>query len=451
MYQSYPQLEERKWQPDDLFWELRRTDIEKEFENLQSRTLRESKGNMDLELQTKMHSKYDPIDALRCLQWIYEVTGLYLPEGGFWVALRDGYLLSKLLISLHPPFGKRWKPSPINPSKQQAFKARAQITEFIKRAKEFGVCDLTMSVDSLYEATDLPQVLNVIHALNREACKRKWSGPRLALEVSDLTSEVMSRRWRTTKLSSIGSFAKDAPNALPRSNSFELEKRLGGKRLSVSGFDLGSTIIRLGATDFDEKDLADRTSNMKYRRANNQNMFRPNDKCEFLLIESRDFKFEWIPGIILKVSRKARCVSPPGRLTVGSRTSRTSRLSTRARTTEYVIRALEPEVYDLDPNEVLTVSSGYVRKPVNQDFQMISFHRNREPMNHNERKRVLLMQELIQTEATYLQGLNNIVVKYYGQLFQKNDRILPESNKGPIMYKDLETFLTLHKRIFISM
>jgi len=88
---------------------------------------------------------------------------------------------------------------------------------------------------------------------------------------------------------------------------------------------------------------------------------------------------------------------------------------------------------------------------VKQNFQMISLHRDREPMTHNERKRVLLIQELIQTEATYLQGLNHIVIKYYGQLFQENDRILPESNKGAIMFKDLETFLTLHKRIFIAM
>jgi len=445
---SDTQLPERKWQPDDLFWELRRTDIEKEFESLQAKMREEAKGNMDLEIQTKMHSKYDTTEALRCLQWIYEVTGLYLPEGGFWSALRDGYLLSKLLITLHPPFGKGWKPSPIEPSKQQAFRARAQITEFLKRAKDFGVSELTLSVDSLYEASDLPQVLNIIRALNREACKREWSGPRLALEITDLSSEVMGRRWASAKYPTIGAFAADAPNALPRSNSMELEKRLGGKRLSITGFDIGSTIFKLGATDCDEKELSDRAKNMKYRRANNQNMFRPNDKCEFLLMDSTEFKFEWVLGTVLKVARKARCLSPgPGRLTVGSR-----RLSARApRTTEYAVRALEPKVYDMDPNETITIQSGYLRKPINQDFQMISFHRDREPMNHNERKRVLIMQELIRTEATYLQGLNDIVKKYYGQLFQEKDSILPESHKEALMFKDLETFLTLHKRIFISM
>jgi len=441
------QLLERKWQPDDLFWELRRTDIEKEFACLQAKMREESKGDMDLEIQTKMHSKYDITEALRCLQWIYEVTGLYLPEGGFWVALRDGYLLSKLLITLHPPFGKGWKPSPIEPTKQQAFRARAQITEFLKRAKEFGVSELTLSVDSLYEAADLPQVLNVIRALNREACKRDWSGPKLALEISDLSSEVIGRRWASGKYPTIGAFAEDAPNALPRSNSIELEKRLGVKRLSISGFDVGATIIRLGATDFDEKDISDRATNVKYRRAKNQNMFRPNDKCEFLLMNSMEFQFEWVPGTVLKVARKARCVSPgPGRLTVGSR------LSARApRTTQYAVRALEPQVYDIDADETVTIQSGYVRKPINRDFQMISFKRNREPVNNNERKRVLLMQELIKTEATYLQGLNDIVNKYYGRLFQENDRVLPEAYKGDIMFKDLETFLTLHKRIFISM
>jgi len=441
------QLHERKWQPDDLFWELRRTDIEKEFDSLQAKMREESKGDMNLEIQTKMHSKYDITEALRCLQWIYEVTGLYLPEGGFWVALRDGYLLSQLLITLHPPFGKGWKPRPIEHSKQQAFRARAQITEFLKRAKEFGVSELTLSVDSLYEAADLPQVLNVIRALNREACKKEWSGPKLALEISDLSSDVIGRRWASGRYPTIGAFSEDAPNALPRSNSIELEKRLGVKRLSISGFDIGATIIKLGATDFDEKDQSDRATNVKYRRANNQNMFRPNDKCEFLLMNSREFQFEWVPGTVLKVARKARCVSPgPGRLTVGSR------LSARApRTTQYAVRALDPKVYDIEPDETVTIQSGYVRKPINRDFQMISFQRNREPVNNNERKRVLLMQELIKTEATYLQGLNDIVNKYYGRLFQENDRVLPESYKGAIMYKDLETFLTLHKRIFISM
>jgi len=158
------------------------------------------------------------------------------------------------------------------------------------------------------------------------------------------------------------------------------------------------------------------------------------DEIDFVLMESKNILYQWVPGVVLKDTRV--------------------RGSTRKLTvtpTEYELRATNPELYNLNPEVQYTVPFHCVRHACNEDFQMLSTHQKREPIGKDETKRVLIIQELIRTEGTYLQGLSDIVLKYYDELFKDNaKRILPEEIKSKILYNDLETFYTLHRRLYIT-
>jgi len=158
------QVEEATKKLDEGFWDQKRREINGEKARILEST----------NIEPRKIAKFDSEDALIALRWIYDVTGIEPPEFGFWQALRDGYLLCRLLISLHPPFGEKWKPSRIIISNRTTFKARSQITEFITRVKEYGVKSAaSMSVSNLYLGTNLSQVLTILGALSKEAEKHK--------------------------------------------------------------------------------------------------------------------------------------------------------------------------------------------------------------------------------------------------------------------------------------
>merc|ERR1719320_711958 len=247
--------------------------------------------NLNREIQQRMYNKYDPDEAIRCLRWIYEVTGIFPPDGGFWSALRDGFLLSRLLIALHPPYGEKWNPRPFKASSIAAFKARAQVAEFIKRSREYGASS-TMTVDNLFEGTNLSQVLTIIGALSREANKRNFNGPRM-IPLS------VRKKGRVAALM---------------------------KRPSMTGFDLHKNLVRSDSEDGGQRDKRD-------KRGKSVSKFREGDKVDFLLLHSKEWLYEWAPGTILKCTHSLSPTSlgVPDEL-------------------EYSVIASDPETYHLEPD-----------------------------------------------------------------------------------------------------
>jgi hypothetical protein len=373
-------IEERE--PD---WEQKKIDVEKEYVHLQATMHKNTSMNMNREIQQRMYNKFDTEYAVRCLRWIYELTGIHPPQGGFWSALRDGFLLSRLLIALHPPYGEKWSPRPIKATGVGVFKARAQVTEFITRARQYGASS-TITVDNLYDGTNLSQVLTIIGALSKEAEKRNFNGPTM----------IAHRK-------------KGSPSVLM-------------KRPSMTGFDLEESL--------DTCDSA-RGDTLRGKRCTVVAKFREGDKIDFLLLHSKNWLYEWAPGTVLKfksnLNSKLDLPDEP----------------------EYSVIATNPEIYGLDPNEAITVPTNYIRPQCEEKLQLISSDMKVIPDGGSENKIVPIVQELIETEETYYAGLSNIIIRYYDCLFvDGSKRILPESYKSKILYYDLETFFNMHRELF---
>ena len=120
---------------------------------------------MTAELAEKKAAKYDPDMEKQAVDWMQEVIGEPLPEGSFHEALKDGAYLCKLINAIRPGCVPK-----VNQSKM-AFKMMENIGNFLTACeKECGLkkTDLFQTVD-LYEAQNMPQVLNGLHALGRKA------------------------------------------------------------------------------------------------------------------------------------------------------------------------------------------------------------------------------------------------------------------------------------------
>jgi len=125
---------------------------------------------MDREIWDRINAKFDPVRAQSALQWIYAVTQEDPSEFGddFGTALRNGYLIAKLILTIDPTVKakikkKRWKAKKTNMS----FPAREQIEIFGKACKALGMrqTDVFTSQD-LYEGENLNNVVNTLYSLN---------------------------------------------------------------------------------------------------------------------------------------------------------------------------------------------------------------------------------------------------------------------------------------------
>ena len=116
---------------------------------------------MTAELQEKKAAKYDPQLEQDARDWLETIVSPF-PPGSFQEALKNGVYLCKVINELQPGSVKK-----INESKM-AFKMMENIGNFLSACEQYGLkkADIFQTVD-LYEAENMPQVVNAIHALAR--------------------------------------------------------------------------------------------------------------------------------------------------------------------------------------------------------------------------------------------------------------------------------------------
>lgn len=133
---------------------------------------------MTAELERKKAAKHDPELERQARQWIEAVTGERIGPD-FQEGLKSGEILCKLINNIKPGAVKK-----VNNSKM-AFKMMENIGNFLDACHSIGMNkgDLFQTVD-LYEAQNMPQVVNGIHALGRKAQNIGYRGPRLGVKES---------------------------------------------------------------------------------------------------------------------------------------------------------------------------------------------------------------------------------------------------------------------------
>ncbi|XP_055624875.1 muscle-specific protein 20 [Toxorhynchites rutilus septentrionalis] len=137
---------------------------------------------LERQVRAKIAGKRDLEKDKEAQRWIEEVMEEKFPAGVLYEdALRDGYILCKLINKLAP--GSIAK---INTSGTQ-FKMMENINMFQNAIKKYGVPDLDVfqTVD-LYEKKDIAQVTSSIFALARACYKHpEFTGPYLGPKPSD--------------------------------------------------------------------------------------------------------------------------------------------------------------------------------------------------------------------------------------------------------------------------
>ena len=126
---------------------------------------------MTAELKEKQASKYDPQLETQARAWLEAVVGEPFPASDFHEALKDGIYLCKAINKLQPGSVKK-----INTGKM-AFKMMENIGNFLDAMGAYGVSkhESFQTVD-LYEAENMVQVVNGIHALGRKARSKGFQG-----------------------------------------------------------------------------------------------------------------------------------------------------------------------------------------------------------------------------------------------------------------------------------
>lgn len=129
---------------------------------------------MTAELKEKQASKYDPQLEKEAREWLVAVVGEPFPGGSFHEALRDGIYLCKAINKLQPGSVPK-----INTNKM-AFKMMENIGKFLDAINAYGVStqESFQTVD-LFEAENMNQVVNTIHALGRKAGSKGFRGASL--------------------------------------------------------------------------------------------------------------------------------------------------------------------------------------------------------------------------------------------------------------------------------
>ena len=129
---------------------------------------------MTAELKEKQASKYDPELERQARDWLEAVVGEPFPAGSFHEALKDGVYLCKTINILQPGSVPK-----INTGKM-AFKMMENIGNFLDAIGRYGVTkhESFQTVD-LFEAENMVQVVNGIHALGRKARAKGFQGATL--------------------------------------------------------------------------------------------------------------------------------------------------------------------------------------------------------------------------------------------------------------------------------
>lgn len=134
---------------------------------------------MTAETQAKMNSKYDVKLEQEALRWMEAVLGEPLFAGvagqdNVHEKLKDGTILCNLVNVIKPGSVKK-----VNQSKM-AFKMMENIGLFLNACEGLGMnkSDLFQTV-SLYEKTNMAQVIDTIHGLGRKASTHNPSIPGL--------------------------------------------------------------------------------------------------------------------------------------------------------------------------------------------------------------------------------------------------------------------------------
>ncbi|XP_064404347.1 muscle-specific protein 20-like [Halichondria panicea] len=145
---------------------------------------------MTAEVSDKIQGKYSPELEREAREWMGDVIGETV-EGPIQDSCKDGRILCKLINVLQPGSVKK-----INESKM-AFKQMENIGNFLDACVTYGVpkTDLFQTVD-LFEAQNIPQVVNGIHAVGRKAGKKGFNGPTIgpkeaAANKRDFTDEQL--------------------------------------------------------------------------------------------------------------------------------------------------------------------------------------------------------------------------------------------------------------------
>ncbi|BFZ10271.1 hypothetical protein BsWGS_13310 [Bradybaena similaris] len=148
-------------------------------------SLRAPRAGSARDQQIKVEKSFDPEEAVKCLVWIREVTGEPIPVEEvidskhkvaefFYKTLKDGMLLTRLVNAIVPDgMQVNTKTLTYKKSTNDAFemaRERARIELFCQKMQEFGVPEnMSFQTDSLYEKTNLPQVLAAIRNFGIEA------------------------------------------------------------------------------------------------------------------------------------------------------------------------------------------------------------------------------------------------------------------------------------------
>jgi len=147
---------------------------------------------MTAELANKKAAKFDPALAEEAFEWLREVLlygdnsdahelaeklGSTSTMKDVQTPLKDGVLLCHVINTIKPGSVKK-----INTNKM-AFKQMENIGSFLNACEAIGMkkIDLFQTVD-LYEANNIPQVINAIYALGRKAQTVGFDGPMLGPE-----------------------------------------------------------------------------------------------------------------------------------------------------------------------------------------------------------------------------------------------------------------------------
>ncbi|XP_065648304.1 myophilin [Hydra vulgaris] len=147
------------------------------------------------EISNKIQGKYDVAMEQEALKWIAKLVPEAKMQGvtgstQVHEKLKDGIILCKLIEKLQPNSIKN-----INTNKM-AFKQMENISNFLAAAEKFGVSrtDSFQTVD-LYEATNMAQVIVMLHALGRKASSKGLNGigPKEASENKRQFSEEQLR------------------------------------------------------------------------------------------------------------------------------------------------------------------------------------------------------------------------------------------------------------------
>mmetsp|Transcript_17286 Transcript_17286/g.45068 ORF Transcript_17286/g.45068 Transcript_17286/m.45068 type:complete len:185 (+) Transcript_17286:62-616(+) len=134
---------------------------------------------MSAEVAGRIAAKHNPELEAQAISWLETLTGKGL-VGDLSDWLHDGVILCEALNALNPGSVKK-----VNASKM-AFKQMENISNFLAGASSYGMLptDLFQTVD-LYEAKNMVQVIDTIHALGRVAQKNGFKGPVIGAKMSE--------------------------------------------------------------------------------------------------------------------------------------------------------------------------------------------------------------------------------------------------------------------------